>query len=463
MVVLLKRKLYWLFILSISFQTIHAQQKEQYNLSTLIDAAVKYYPLIMQKQALVNSAQANVTDIKHSFLPSLNVSDEIVMASANQLPGTALPIEILPSVSGGTRAANNWQATSTNMGVLYSEYLLADFGLKNAKIKNAETFSNVQMSDLQRTIFFLKASITQLYLQLIQTQFRLSAERLNIERYQYIFDLIKSLTQSGLVAGVDSSLAKAELSKARSAYNQVTGALFQLKNQLSFYTGIASSKIIADTTSSTNYLPKILPEAFTYDSIHHPLIDYYIKKRDFNIANEKLVSKSFQPKILLAGSTWARGSSITYNDQYNSLTNGLGYQRFNYAAGVSFVYDLFNGLHKKDKLQISHFETEAANFDLIQEKMALGNALLQSQDAIRVADDNLHELPIQMKAAQDVYQQKLAQYKAGIISLIDLTNASFVLYRSEIDYIDAMNSWYIAVFTKATATNNLDLFIQQIK
>ncbi len=462
MIVFFKRKLCLLFFSIATVQTINAQQNNYNSLPMLIDSAVKNFPQLLQKQALVNSSRANVIDVKHSFIPTLNVSDEINVASANQLPGTSLPLEIIPSISGANRASNNWQPAATNIGVLYSEYLLADFGLKNAKIKNAESFSNVQMSDLQRTVFSVKASVTQLYLQLVQIQFRLNAEKMNIERYQYIFDLIKSLTQNGIVAGVDSSLAKAELSKARSTYNQINGILFQLKDQLSFYTGIASSKILADT-SNEMYLPKILPDQFAMDTLHHPLIDYYIKKRDFNIANEKLVSKSFQPKILLAGSTWARGSSITYNDQYQSLANGLGYERFNYAAGVSFVYDLFNGIHRKDKLQISHFETEAANYDLLQQQLSLNNALIQSQDAIKIADDNLRELPIQMNAAQEVYHQKLAQYKAGIISLIDLTNASFVLYRSQIDYIDAMNSWYIAVFNKATATNNLDLFIQQIK
>ena len=384
------------------------------------------------------------------------------MASVNQLPGTTLPIEIIPSISGGSRAANNWQPSTTNTGVLYSEYLLSDFGLKNAKIKTAESFSNIQQSDLQRNIFLVKASVTQTYLQLAQMQFRLNAEKINIDRYQYIFDLIKSLTQSGIIAGVDSSLAKAELSKSKTAFNQVNGLLHQLKDQLSFYTGIDPVKINADTSMDV-YLPKPFPKEFLFDSNNHPFVNYYIKKRDFNLANEKLIDKSYQPKILLAGSTWARGSSITYNDQYKQLSSGLGYERFNYAAGVSFVYDLFNGIHKKDKLLVNHYETAAANYELQQQKLSLNNSLIQSQDAIKIAEDNLRELPIQMKAAQEVYQQKVAQYKAGLINLIDLNNASFVLYRSQLDFIDTMNSWYIAVFNKAAATNNLDLFIQQIK
>ena len=120
-------------------------------------------------------------------------------------------------------------------------------------------------------------------------------------------------------------------------------------------------------------------------------------------------------------------------------------------------------MHRKDKLEVVHYQTEAANYDLAQEKLSLSNAQQQSQDAIKVAEDDLKELPIQMNAAQDVYIQKKAQYKAGMISLIDLTNASFVLYRSQIDYINEMSNWHLAVFNKATASNNLDQFINQLK
>ena len=68
-----------------------------------------------------------------------------------------------------------------------------------------------------------------------------------------------------------------------------------------------------------------------------------------------------------------------------------------------------------------------------------------------------------LNAAANAYDQKLAQYKAGIINLVDLTNASFVLYRTQTDYVEALNDWLQAKLDKAAATGNLDPFIQSIK
>jgi outer membrane protein len=181
------------------------------------------------------------------------------------------------------------------------------------------------------------------------------------------------------------------------------------------------------------------------------------------LANENLIKKSYLPKILLAGSSWARGSSIQYSDQYKSLANGLGYQRFNYALGIAFTYNLFNGIYKKDKLAINRYQLQASEYELQQQKLALNSSVNQANNALQTTMDNLRELPVQLKSAEDTYQQKLAQYKAGLISLIDLTNASFVLYRSQTDYIETLNDWYLAQLDKAASTGNLIPFIQTIK
>ena len=83
--------------------------------------------------------------------------------------------------------------------------------------------------------------------------------------------------------------------------------------------------------------------------------------------------------------------------------------------------------------------------------------------AIRTADLNLLELPIQLQSAQAVYQQKLAQYRAGVSDLIDLTNATFVLYRSQTDYAENVADWYLAQLDRAAAIGSLDSFVNSVR
>jgi outer membrane protein len=145
------------------------------------------------------------------------------------------------------------------------------------------------------------------------------------------------------------------------------------------------------------------------------------------------------------------------------MATGLGYQRFNYMAGLTLEYDLFNIVHRRDKEAIARNNTIASDYDLQQQQLSILNVGNKADEAIRTAMKNLAEIPIQIGAAQDAFGQKTAQYKAGIINLVDLTDASFVLYRSQSDYVQTLSDWLLANLDKAASAGNLDLFIQAIK
>jgi outer membrane protein TolC len=448
--------------LSLLTPVVSLLAQKHYSLQNLVDASRAYLPVLKQKQALVDASKASVTDTRHSFLPQVKAGEQLNMGSDNSLAGSYFTFGITPSTSAGVRNSNNLEAAVGNLAVVYAEYELANFGLNDAKLKYAESVVGLQEADKQKEQYFADIQVARLYLNILKNQFRLQADEQNIDRYRKIFDIIRALTASGIKAGADSSLAKAELSRTRISYNQTLGLIGQLKQQLSFYTGIPSEQLLLDTLTSTSLSSKPVLLDYAMDTLNNPLLNYYARKKALSLSNDYLIRKSYQPKILLAGATWARGSSIRYNDQYKSLASGLGYQRFNYGLGVAFTYNLFNGLFKKDRLAVNRYQIQASDYELQQQKEALQSAVLQADNSLTTTESNLREIPVQLHAAQDTYGQKLAQYKAGIISLIDLTNASFVLYRSQTDYIETLNDWYLAQLNKAASTGNLQQFIQTI-
>ncbi len=459
-----RRKCSWLFsiIILIPSAFIWAQEKT-ITLSEFVAASKNYYPTIQQKRALVNSAKAYSTDTKHSFLPQIRMSEQLNLSTDNSIAGSYLPIGITASTSAGIRDQNNMQAAVGNLGALYGEFTVMNFGLNKAKLNSAEAIVQFEEADYSREVYDLTLTVAKIFFQLLKVQNRLNVDRENVERYQSVFKVIKALSNSGLIAGADSSLAMAELSKAKMNYNQSGGSLMQLKLQMEGLTGIPISKIIVvQPTANANILHPVYPN-WIADSVSNPLIQYYQKQKDILELNQQLIKKEYLPKIILAGSAWARGSSIQYNDQFKSLSTGLGYQRFNYALGVGISYPLLNGLYKKDKLNINRYQLQASEYQIRNQQLALKIGMSQATSALETSDANLLELPSQLKAAQDIYQQKIAQYKAGIISLIDLTNASFVLYRSQTDYLDVVTDWYLAQLGKAAYAGSLEQFIQTIK
>jgi outer membrane protein TolC len=444
--------------------SLFAQQKK-YSLSDYIDSAQRHLPVLFQKKALVDAAKAGITDARHTFLPTTYAGDEVSVGTDNSLPGSYISFGIIPSTSSGVRSSNTFQSAIGNIGFLYNQYELLDFGLKKATLQNAEAFTDLSQADLERERYLVKWEVGKLYLDILKNQFQLGIDSENVSRYKTLYKVIEAVTRSGIKPGADSALAIAELSKTRITYNQTEGEIRQLQQQLSYLTGIPVGEVNIDTSATQGYLSTggILGRIQDTTISLNPLTDYYNKQKLLYLQTEDLVRKSFLPRVLLTGVVWGRGSSIDYQDNYKSMATGLGYQRFNYMAGITFEYNLFNIVHRRDKEAIARNNTIASDYGLQQQQLSVLNVGNKADEAIRTAMKNLSEIPIQIGAARDAFGQKTAQYKAGIINLVDLTDASFVLYRSQSDYVQTLSDWLLANLDKAASSGNLDLFIQAIK
>jgi outer membrane protein TolC len=434
-----------------------------FSLQNLIDSATANIPLLKQKQALIKSSQASLAEVKHSFLPQVKFSEQLNAGSNNTVAGSYFTFGITPSSSAGVRDANNYSPVGGNIAVIYSEYELANFGLNKARLNYANANVAFQKTDLERELYSLKLEISRRYFNILRSQYRLDADKQNIDRYNSIFSIINALAKSGVIAGADSSLAKAELSRARINYNQADGKISQLIEELSYFTGIKAKKILLDTVFNNYIHVKPVSPLYIPDSIPNPLLNYYEQRKNILLSNVEVIKKSYLPKILLAGSAWARGSSIQYNDNFKAFSSGLGYQRLNYIVGVALTYNLFNTIYKKDRLAVNNYQLEAGEYDLQQQQALITSSIRQAENNLATTEANLSELPVQLQAAQAAFNQKMAQYKAGIISLIDVTNASFVLYRSQTDLIETLTDWYLAQLDKAAYSGNLLQYIQTIK
>jgi outer membrane protein TolC len=444
--------------------SVFAQQKK-YSLKDFIDSAERHLPVLLQKQALVEAAKAGVTDARHAFLPTSYLGDEVTAGTDNSIPGSYISFGIIPSSSSGVRSSNLYQSAIGNIGFFYNQYELLDFGLKKSTVRNAQAYLQLTQADRDREAYLIKWQVARLYLDILKSEFQLAIDQENANRYDTVFTVIRAVTESGIKPGADSSLAKAELSKARITYNQTFGVIRELQLQLSYLSGLSAEDVVIDTSNTRSYLSMLNATGnVPANSGANPLIDFFDKEKALYLQREELVKKSYLPKVLLNGVGWARGSSIDYTNNYkSSAASGLGYQRFNYLAGLTLEYDLFNIVHRRDKERIARNNTLASDYGLQQEQLSLQNVGNKADEAIRTATKNLVEIPVQIGAAEDAFNQKTAQYKAGIINLVDLTNASFVLYRSQSDYVQTLSEWLLANLDKYSATGTLDQFIQSIK
>lgn len=440
-------------------------QSQIFTLQDLVDASQTNQPSILKKQSKISSAEAAVKDARHTALPLLKLHDQVSLASANGETGTFFPLGVIVPTAGAIRPENNYHPASGNIAMLYSEYELENFGLNRARVEDAQVNMELNEADLSKDRYLIKLKTARYYFQLLKAYHQLDIEEDNVKRYDTLFTIISAQAASGIKAGADSAQTRAELSKARVAYNSKAGEITQLKQELSFLTGIPETSLLIDTSSSKyqRVINAPLLPAIPAEDAMNPLIDYFQKQKRVFISKEKFIKKSFLPKILLAGGLWGRGTSITDQDEYKSLSSGLEYQRFNYGVAIAFNYNLFDAVHRHDKLAVNKFQEQQSDYELQEQKLELNTSINKAQAAIEVINKNMKELPIQVESATDLYHQKLAQYQAGVSNLVDLTNAAFLLHQAETDNIQIVTDWFMASLDKAAANGNLSQFIQLIK
>ncbi len=114
-------------------------------------------------------------------LPTLKLSDQVTMASANGAPGTYLPLGAT-STAGAIRSANLYQPASGNIAMLYGEYELINFGLRKARVQDALTGEQLAAVDLAKDQYLLKLQVAKLYFSILKGLYQLGVDEQNIHR-----------------------------------------------------------------------------------------------------------------------------------------------------------------------------------------------------------------------------------------------------------------------------------------
>ena len=457
----LKRCLYLLILLAAV--AADAQQLPPVTLKELLNRVDRNAPQLLTDSAAILIRRAQAAEVRDSWLPNLNLNYQADIGSSNNSIGPYFGFGIVPSSTSGVHTSNVTTAASTNLGIAALDWEVYNFGKYRAQNKVANSDITVEQNQYTQSKYNLKAYTIDNYLQLLRLQDLLSIQFRNISRTEQIVRSIRSLAVSGVKAGVDTSTAEAELSKARLNYIEVNNQLKQVQIQLSAVTDLAYQSIVPDTTVEATLINQ--PDAYLFpsDTANHPLINYYRSVYQNSLQRENLVKNQYNPKILLEAATWGRGSSINANDQYNSLSTGYGFQRGNYLVGLGISYNLFDLKRKQLRLSTQRANTDYDIKKLREQQQLLSISARQADVEMQTALNRLKEIPNQLNAANASYRQQLSLYRNGLANIVDLDAALNILYRAETDYMQAKYDYSNALFQKAITGNQVNTILNLLK
>jgi len=457
----------------ITATTAYAQQSMQIplnqpasppvTLKELLNKVDQKAPQLLTDSAAILIRRAQANEVHNNWLPNLKLNYQADIGTANNTTGPYFGFGIIPSSSGGIHNTNITTALSDNLGIAALDWEVYNFGKYGAQNRVANSDVMVEQNQYAESKYDLKAFTIGNYLQLLRLQDFVGIQYRDIQRTQEILRSIMSLAKSGVRPGVDTSIAQAELSKARLNYIEVNNQYKQVQLQLSAVTGYSYQSIIPDTTVEMTLIGQPAAYLFPADTSNHPLINFYKSVYQNNLDRERLVKKMYNPTISLEAAAWDRGSSVDAAGQYNSLSTGYGFQRGNYLVGVGISYNLFDLKRRQLKLRTQKASSDYAYKKLQEQQQLLNVSASQADVEMETALNRLKEIPNQLKAANDGYRQKLSLYRNGLTDIVELDAALNILYRAETDYMQAKYDYSNALFQKAITENQVNAVLNLLK
>ncbi len=435
---------------------VHAQQPPGSSLKELLQTAETNYPLLKSKAMEVEAAQKSVDVSKSSNIPSLDASYQLNYATYNNITGMAYPPFLVP-ISGPPSSSNDYNGVFGSAISLLFNWQLVTFGQRQSQVDFAKAGLQYANADAQNEIFKHKVKVINAYLDVLTATELVKVYEENLKRTEAGFSTIKTLVITGIKPGVDSALLKAEVSKAK--IDLLNGR--KLKDQ----TIIILSQLLASdnipSLSDTSYFSRLPSSSMAADTVKNPLLSLYDSTIELSYARKKVLSKTKMPTLGVWGSTYARGSGISYNGAVKA-TDGLGFQRFNYGLGLQLSFPILQFARIKPQVQQQDFIIKSNEEKRNEISLQLNKQTQFADTTLTNALAIANETPLFYESAAFSYKALMSRYQSGLANFADLMQAQYALIKAETDNRTTYMGVWKALLFKAAITGDLNLFLNQV-
>lgn len=426
------------------------------SLHSMLSLAETNYPLLKSKALGVQAAQKDADISRSTFIPALDAAYQLNYATYNNITGMAWPQYMVP-ISGPPSPSNTMSGVFGSAAALLLNWQPVSFGQRQAQVSYSKAGARYAAADAQYEIFQHKIKVINAYLDVLAISQLVKAGEENILRTDTNLSLVRTLVQTGIRPGADSSLFRSEAAKAKIDLLNIQSLKAQTLINLSLLLATDSLPAFSDTT----YFNTLPAGYIAPDSIQNPVLSLYSAMAQLQIEKKKTLARTTMPTLGVWGTTYARGSGIQYNGDVKT-TDGLAFQRYNYGVGVQLSVPILQFARLKPQLQQQDFLIKASREKLnemaLQIKKQQELAAVTFSNALAVA----RESPVFYESAAFSYHALQSRYQSGLANISDLIQAQYALAKAQADNATAYIAVWKAFLYKAVAGGDLQPFLNQV-
>jgi outer membrane protein TolC len=434
-----------------------------------IKTGVENYGTIKAKNNYVKASQETVKQTRRDYLPNLVLSGQQDYGTINGQNGPQYGYGGYGVASSG--AALNDQNWNAAFGALYLANInweFFTFGRYRQRINLAKADEQRYKFDLEQETFQQEVRIAAAYLNLLASQRLQRSQEKNLSRSQVFLNTAAARVRNGLLPGVDSTLASAEVSRAKIDLNRAKDQVKEQNNELVRLMGVEVRDFTLDTSLVAHVPLNVLTLETPKDSVN-PILKFYKSRVDFSDTQVKLFRTNYFPSFSLFGVFQTRASgfdpgySVDQTAYSRNYFDGTSPDRQNYLVGIGVTWNLTNIFRASKQVSSQKYISQGLKeeYNTIDQELKIQTDAADAK--IRFAMQNYNEAPFQIHAAQQAYQQRTALYKNGLTTLTDVTQALYTLNRAETDRDVIYTNVWQSLLLKAASTGDFNLFLNEFK
>jgi outer membrane protein len=436
-----------------------AAQTPPLTISRAVQIAVERYPSVRVSEEQLAASRGAINLARTAYLPRMDMYGQVNRATHNSLYSLLLPQTVIPNISGPVTPTTFNNVFDTAVGMLVS-WEPFDFGLRRANVAVGEAGEKHAQAAVRRTQFDVAALTADAYLTLAAAEQMVRAAQAAVDRTRVLEKMIGAVVRAELRPGVDLSRTQAERALAETQLAQSRQAAEIGRATLAEMLGLEPSAVAIEPGKLLDAPPGTVAEA---NPSQHPRAVEQQAAIDEVKAREKALDREYFPRFNLQASTYGRGSGANLDGTSGDFLSGLGPNTGNWAVGFSVFFPIFDyaSLRARRETETHHERAESARLEqVIRELKGQHDRAAASYEGARQIAANT---PQQLQSAHDTEQQATARYRAGLGTAIEVADAERILTQSEIDdRLAKLNIWR-ALLAMASASGNLDSFLDQTK
>jgi outer membrane protein len=445
-------------------QTSVAQSKDPgqkvFTLEEAVDYAIKNYPAVRAALERRSAAESGISLAQTSYLPRADALWQNNRASRNNILGLLLPNSTIPSVTGPVLPTTSGQGAWGTAGGLLFSWEPFDFGRRHAEIEAARGARNIANAESELTRLDVEIGTVNAFLTLLAAERTVQAAQADVERREVLAKSIRVLVDNQLRPGADASRANAELARAKAGLARARQQQEISRAALADILALADGNVEVQEGSLVATLPEASPSEKGVTA--HPLATAQQARAQQTASELRVLQRSYFPKFNFQSALYGRGSGANTDGTFAGGTNGLGIDRWNWAAGLTVTFPIFDvfSIHDRKAIQAANERGEQARYQQIV--LDLNGQLRKAQASLEGARQVAEATPVELAAARDTETQTRARYQAGLATIVEVSEAQSLLVQAEIDDALARLAVWQNAASVAASQGDLQPFLQLV-